>query len=124
MAWDQIYDLYNSSLEADKFLSDQALAEIKSQIETITAANQPFSLSIDLYTFPFVDANNNPVIPQLDQMVRIADLIQFSLRSIGIRCSAPLPQYLFPYSTPTITNMILFIEWFLRDDREYMKQYY
>jgi hypothetical protein len=103
MAFNNIYDLYNTVLEDDKPLVDTCMAEIKTQIETITAANDPFTFDYDL------DVKLSNTV-ELVQKKRIRDQIIFQLRTIGIRCTGDY--------------LKLTIFWFIRDDREFMKSYY
>lgn len=102
MAINNIYDIYNSVLQADKPLVDQCMAEIKTQIETITAADEPYTFQYDL----------DVKLPEstIQQKQRIRDQLIYQLRCIGIRCTGDY--------------FLLTITWFVRNDREFMKAYY
>lgn len=104
MAWNNIYDLYNSVLVADKVLVDAILAEIKDEIENRTDNNLAFTFTYDLND-AFTSGELAP------QKSRVADQIIFMLRAIGIGV--------------TISgDTSLTITWRIRDDREFMKSYY
>lgn len=103
MAWNNIYDLYNSTLDDDKTLVDLIISEIKTEIENRTDNNLEFSFEYDMSTI----LTSSPDI----QVDRIRDNIVFYLRNIGIRCQ--------------ITDVKkLLIEWIIRENREFMKAYY
>jgi hypothetical protein len=124
MPWETISDLYNSSLQNDNIFANQILAFVHNEIQARTDTNQDFSFSLDIFTFPFVDSNNDPITLGLAQLIRINDIVQFNLRNVGIRCSAYIPQISYPNVIPNITSLVLNISWFIRKDREFMKQYY
>ncbi|MEO6302524.1 MAG: hypothetical protein ABIP51_05070 [Bacteroidia bacterium] len=112
MPFQNIYELYNDVLAADKPFVDTCITEIKTEIETRTTANTDFFFDYDATT-----ALSS--VPDLNKM-RILDQVQFILRSIGIRCT-------FNVSGVTSLNsysFILHIEWFIRNRREFMKTYY
>lgn len=117
MPFENIYDLYNDTLDADKPLVDQVITEIKSEIETKTLENLEYSFDFDLRAFEYLDEDDEPITPENKQLIRIRDQVQFILRAIGIRCS-------IPRITSEEGDIILSIKWFIRNDREFMKTYY
>lgn len=126
MAWDTIYDLFNSTLEADKPLVTQVLTDIKGQIEQKTADNDIKEFTFNMSDFIFKDGNNAEIIVEAKQLDRIRDQVQFTLRSVGIRCRIPFfsPTNQFNLNYQNAGNVVFYISWEIRDDREFMKQYY
>lgn len=103
MAWNNITDLYNSTLEDDKPIVDNIILAIKTQIETNTDTNGDHFFDYDM---------NDVLTTEEDvQIGRIRDQVIFILRAIGIRVQI-------------IDPTKLHIEWLIRDNREFMKQYY
>lgn len=104
MSWNNIYDLYNDVLVADKALVDTIMAEIKAEIENRTDNNLEFT-----FTYELNDAFVAGELPP--QKARVADQIIFMLRAIGIGVTVS-------------GNTTLTITWRIRADREFMKSYY
>ena len=117
MPFDNIYDLYNQTLLADKPFVASVITQLKSQIETKTAQNIDYLISFNLSTFLL------PTVTEYKQVLRIRDQVQFYLRAIGIRCTIsprPFPQTLVSISSDIYLN----VSWIIRDNREFMKSYY
>jgi hypothetical protein len=110
MAWNNIYDLYNDVLLADKPLVDAIIAEIKDEIETRTTANQDF----------FFDYDPTVILAGLEEekITRVLEQVQFYFRTIGIRCLYNPPV------VPSTTTYTVHVEWFIRHKRQYMKSYF
>lgn len=128
MAFTDIYDLYNQRLTADQPYVDSCVSAIKTQIETYTNTYQLFYFDFDL----------TDLIGSLDvdTQIRIKDQIIFTLKNIGIRCyllytgvtntpGTPNYQpYAINFNSKYITvSLLLHVEWFIRNDREFMKAY-
>jgi len=112
MSWDNITDLYNSSLEADKPFVDSIISEIKDEIENRTTNNLDF----------FFDYDPSPHLTGIEeeQIRRIIDQVQYTLRIMGVRCKFNGS----PIIPPTTQSYNLNISWYIRHHREFMRGYY
>ena len=112
MPFQNIYELYNNVLVEDKPFVDSCILAIKTEIEARIAANTDFFFNYDATT-------SLASLTDMQKM-RILDQVQFTLRSIGIRCSFNANSVISYGSF----SSIFYIEWFIRNRREFMKTYY
>lgn len=124
MSWNTIFDLYNETVIADAPYVAQALSFIKDQIETNTTQGLEYKFLFDIAAFSFLDNGNNVVTLTPKQIDRLRDQIQFTLRNLGIHALSPYFSPSNQYNLSFLPSTTLSIEWHVRDEREYMKQYY
>lgn len=126
---DSIYALYNDKLTVDQSYVDTIVTAIKAEIATTTAAEETNTFDFDLTSYIGT--------LQLDQQIRIKDQIIYFFRQIGFRSyivynNANTPNvtmsnnfdFAVNFNSKYVTNsLIIRIEWFVRNDREFMKAY-
>lgn len=103
MAFNNIYDLYNQTLETDQPLVDECITAVKTEIENRVTNNLEFNFEFDFET---ILTTQEDVVKN-----RVKYAVQEYFRKIGIRFYSPSDSYVYT------------VEWFIRNKREFMKAY-
>lgn len=125
MSFDYIYSLHNIIDGNDNIYVQQVLKHIKTTIEDkISLDINATNVTINLTEFEFKNDEEQVIIVDKIQLERVKNKLIEVLRKNGLRVPT---NYFSPYNTNNLNNsndVLLYIEWIVRTNGEFMKTYY